>query len=307
MRRRKPSQFLVVLAMTFAAQTAEAQSVNLPAEVQSAIREMGIRVDGPTVARTLALMQPLQAPRTDLAASLDVSYGEDALQKLDIYAPKGSAAALRPIVVFVHGGGFTGGDKRVVNNVASYFARHGMVGAAMNFRLAPAATWPEQSLDIGKAVAWLSANAAQYGGDPRRIVLIGYSSAAATVASFVFDQSIQTTRDGVVGAVLMSGFGYTGNSPAYYGDDPAKIAVRQPRAHINESKLPVLLTTVEFDPPSIGAGTHELAAAICARDGKCPPFLSLTGLNHPGGVASIDTADDRLGSEILNFIEVVAK
>jgi acetyl esterase/lipase len=150
-------------------------------------------------------MQPLQAPRGDLAVGQDVSYGEDPLQKLDIYAPKGAAAAPRPIVIFVHGGGFTGGDKRVVNNVASYFARHGMVGAAMNFRLAPAATWPAQSLDIGKAVAWLNANAAQYGGDPRRIILIGYSSGAATVASYIFDQSIQTSRDGVVGAVLMSG------------------------------------------------------------------------------------------------------
>jgi acetyl esterase len=182
-----------------------------------------------------------------------------------------------------------------------------MVGVAMNFRLAPAATWPEQSLDIGMAVGWLSANAGQYSGDPHRIILIGYSIGAAAVASYVFDQSIQTTRDGVVGAVLMSGFGYTGNSPVYYGDDPAKIAVRQPRAHVNESKLPVFLTTVEFDPPTIGAGTHELAAAICVRDGKCPPFLSLAGLNHPGGVASIDTADDRLGREILSFIEFVAK
>jgi acetyl esterase/lipase len=286
---------------------AEAQLTNLPPEVQSAIAEMGVRVDGPTVARTLALLQPLQAPRGDLSVGQDIGYGEDPLQKLDLYAPRGDAAEPRAIVVFVHGGGFTGGDKRVVNNVASYFARHGMLGAAMNFRLAPAATWPEQSLDIGRVVAWLNANARQYGGDPGRIILIGYSSGAATVASYIFDQSIQTTRDGVIGAVLMSGFGYSGNSPVYYGDDPAKTAVRQPRALVNESKLPVLLTTVEFDPPTIGAGTHELAAAICARDGKCPPFLSLAGLNHPGGVASIDTADDRLGQEIRRFIQAVAK
>ena len=154
---------------------------------------MGPHVDSSIVRKTYALMQPLQAARADLSVAQDVSYGGDPLQKLDVYAEKESGAG-RPIVVFVHGGGFTAGDKSSVQNVASYFARHGMVGVSMNYRLAPAATWPEQSIDVGKAVAWLNANAAQYGGDPRRIVVIGYSSAASVVASYLCDQSIDTTR-----------------------------------------------------------------------------------------------------------------
>ena len=188
---------------------------------------MGPHVDLSIIRRTYSLMQPLQAPRTDLAVSQDVSYGEDALQKLDLYAPKEGAAGPRPIVIFVHGGGFTAGDKGSADNVASYFARHGMLGVSTNYRLAPAATWPEQSLDVGDAVAWLNANAVRYGADPHRIIVIGYSSAASVVASYLFDQSIKTTRDGVLGGVLMSGFGYAGNSPVYYGDDPAKIVIAE--------------------------------------------------------------------------------
>lgn len=86
-------------------------------------------------------------------------------------------------------------------------------------------TWPAQSLDIGATVAWLNANAARFGGDPRRIVVVGHSSGGAVVASYVFDHSIETTRDGNVGAVLISGvYGYHTEAPFYYGEDPKSSA-----------------------------------------------------------------------------------
>jgi hypothetical protein len=68
-----------------------------------------------------------------------------------------------------------------------------------------------------------------------------------------------------------------------------------------------LIATAEFDPASVGAASHELAADLCARDGKCPPFLSLDGHNHVSEIASLDTADDRLGRELLTFVETAAK
>src|ERR1700722_1218826 len=287
---------------------AAAQMTNLPTEVPTAIVQMGPRLDESISSRTYALMQPLQAPRADLVVDQDVNYGEDPLQKLDLYAPRSRAAETHPVIIFVHGGDFTGGDKRNGDNVAAYFARHGMLGVAMNYRLAPAVTWPEQSLDVGKAVSWLGVNAARYGGGPHRMIVIGFSTGASVVASYIFDQSIQTTRDGVVGAVLMSGgFGYGSHKPVYYGEDPAKAAERQPRAHINQSALPVLIVMAEFDPPNWAAESLELAAAICKCRDKCPPFLWLSGHNHISEAASIDTPDDRLGHEILGFVGAVAK
>jgi acetyl esterase len=297
-----------VLLVALFGPPAAAQPTNLPAEVWTAIVEMGPRVDESMAIRTYALMQPLQAPRADLAVGQDVSYGEDPLQKLDLYAPHPRAVRPRPVVIFVHGGSFTSGDKRNGDNVAAYFARHGMLGVAMNYRLAPAVTWPEQSIDVGKAVAWLGANAARYGGDPRQMTVIGFSSGASVVASYIFDRSIQTTRDGIVGAVLMSGdFGYGGRNPLYYGEDLAKAAERQPRAHVNESTLHVFIVMAEFDPPKFAAQSHELAAALCMRRSKCPPFLWLSGHNHISEPASIDTPDDRLGDAILGFVRAVAE
>jgi acetyl esterase/lipase len=116
--------------------------------------------------------------------------------------------------------------------VAAYFARHGILSANMNYRLAPKATYLAAALDVGSAVKWLGANAARYGGDPKRIVLVGHSAGAAIVASFVLDGTIETNRDGVVGAVLISG-GYVPHEQdeVYYGADVARHA---PLAHVNE-------------------------------------------------------------------------
>jgi hypothetical protein len=71
--------------------------------------------------------------------------------------------------------------------------------------------------------------------------------------------------------------------------------------------LPVLIVMAEFDPSNWAAESLELAAAICKRRDKCPPFLWLSGHNHISEAASIDTPDDRLGHEILGFVEAVAK
>jgi acetyl esterase/lipase len=297
------------LFLALAGVTASAQMTNLPDGVETEIAAMGARLDSSISTRSYALMQPLQAPREDLSAGQDVAYGDDPSRKLDIYARKHRASALVPVVVFVHGGGFTSGDKRNGDNVAAWFAREGMVGISMNYRLAPAVAWPAQSLDIGAAVAWLGANAARYGGDARRIVLIGFSSGGAVVASYLFDQSIVTPRDGVVGGVLISGsgLGYRGVRAVYYGDDPAQAAERQPRAHVRESRLPIFISVSEFDTAGDGAESFELAAALCARDGKCPPFLRLSGHNHITGPSSIDTADERLGRRLLEFVKQVVK
>jgi triacylglycerol lipase len=300
--------FCAIFLVALLGPQAVAQLTNLPADVRTAIVEMGPRVDEAMAIRTYALMRPLQAPRADLAVGQDVSYGEDPLQKLDLYAPNRRAAQPWPVVIFVHGGSFTSGDKSNGDNVAAYFARHGMLGVAMNYRLAPAVTWPDQSLDVGKAVAWLETNAARHGADPHDIIVVGFSSGASVVASYIFDQSIQTTRDGVVGIVLMSGeFGYGGYNLHYYGEDAAKATERQPRAHVNEGRLPVFIAMAEFDPPKLAAQSLEFAAAICRYASTCPRLLWLGGHNHISEAASIDTPDDRLGRQILNFVGVVVK
>jgi acetyl esterase len=290
------------LALLLWAAPAAAQSGNLPPDVRAAIAAIGPALNADMIAKSFAAMRPLQAPRTGLDVATDVSYGPAPLQKLDLWRSKGEGTM--PIVLFVHSGGFTRGDKNDYDNVPAYFARHGALGVNMNYRLAPKAAFPAETLDVGSAVQWLVANAPRYGGDPTRIVLIGHSAGAAIVASYVLDRTIETTRNGVVGAVLISG-GYVPHEQdvVYYGTDMAQLV---PMAHL-DGKLPLLIAMTEYDPPLLASDSHVLAAALCKRDGICPPFLWLSGHNHMSEIASLDTKDDRLGREIRGFVQRVAR
>ena len=293
----------VGLAMLLSVLPAAAQADNLPPQVRSTIATLGPVLSADMFAKSFAALRPLQAPRAGLLAAKDVSYGADPLQKLDLWRSKATRKAA--IVIFVHGGGFAGGDKSDYDNVSAYFARHGLLGVNMNYRLAPKATYPAATVDIGSVVKWLWDNAARYGGDPTRIVLMGHSAGAAIVSSYVLDRTVDTMRDGVLGAVLVSG-GYVPHKgdDRYYGSD---LEHNVPMAHVKEGKLPLLLTMTEYDPPLLASDSHVLAAALCQRDGICPPFFWLSGHNHASEVASLDTRDDRLGREIRAFIGQVTR
>jgi acetyl esterase len=293
------------LALVAAGGTASAQLAKLPPDVRAGIAAMGPNLTPEIITKSSALMRPLQASRDGIAVERDLSYGADPLQKLDLWRPSEPGPA--PIVVFVHGGGFTRGDKKDYDNIPAYFARHGMLGVNVNYRLAPKIKWPAATLDVGSAIAWLKDNAAAHGGDPNHIIVIGHSAGASIVASYVFDRSIKTERSGVVGAVIVSGPVLKGSSrrPAdsvYFGKDKGAQARHEPFSHVNESKLPLLIVMAEFDPIALAADSHELAAAVCLRDGKCPSFLWLAGHNHISETASIDTADNRFGRRVLDVV-----
>lgn len=100
---------------------------------------------------------------------------------LDVFSPATSASR-RPAIVFVHGGGWLWGNKRDHWPTAAYFASRGFVAATVEYRLARERTYPAALEDVRAAVAWLRANAAQHGIDPRRIGAAGSSAGGHLVA-----------------------------------------------------------------------------------------------------------------------------
>src|SRR5205085_3613438 len=118
-----------------------------------------------------------------------ITYGADPKQVLDVYtADSAPGRRPRPVLLFVHGGGFRGGDKHgpfYPDNVTLWAARHGMVGINIDYRLAPQNPYPAAAQDLAAAIGWARANAARYGGDPRRIVLFGHSAGANHVADYL--------------------------------------------------------------------------------------------------------------------------
>ncbi len=117
------------------------------------------------------------------------------LTSLDLYAPRACRPAAKhlPVVIWVHGGGYAIGDKaRQVRDKIRLFNGRGIVFISTNYRLTRAgdrrsARWPDHFRDVAAAVAWTRANVARYGGDPRRIALLGHSAGADIVANVTAD------------------------------------------------------------------------------------------------------------------------
>jgi len=291
---------------------AAAQLSNLAPEVGAKIAAMGPQFSQEVVGGTFPLFAPYAkaARLTGVNVARDIAYGADPLNKLDIYQPEGKRGM--PIVAFVHGGGYVGGDKNAngifFGNVTAYFARHGMLGVNINYRLAPKNPFPAASEDLDSAVAWIRENGEKYGGDPGRIFLFGHSAGATHVASYLFDASLHPRSGGISGAVLVSGlYRITGEIPlpgikAYFGADAAQYAARAPISHVKENRTPLFLVMAEYDPPFLATDSFELAREVCVRDGKCPRFTWLKGHNHVSQVASFDSPDEELGLQILGFI-----
>jgi acetyl esterase/lipase len=96
---------------------------------------------------------------------------------LDLYRPHSAAAATgRPVVVVVHGGSWRSGDRRQLPELNSHLARRGYVVAAIEYRLAPAHTFPAALDDVHAAVRWLASHAFDLGIDTMRVTLLGRSA-----------------------------------------------------------------------------------------------------------------------------------
>ncbi len=106
----------------------------------------------------------------------DIPYVEDGndQHKLDLYLPRTTLARRFPLVVFIHGGGWTQGDKK--DSPCFDIANHGFAAASINYRLAPKAIFPAQIYDCKAAVRWLRAHANEYNYNAERIGIIGCSA-----------------------------------------------------------------------------------------------------------------------------------
>jgi acetyl esterase/lipase len=102
------------------------------------------------------------------------SVGKRQLQ-LDLYLPK-QADGTNPVAVYIHGGGWTKGSRRMGRFICQPLAQRGYVTASIDYRLAQEAGWPAQIQDCQAAVQWLEENIAEYGGDPRKMVVTGGSA-----------------------------------------------------------------------------------------------------------------------------------
>jgi acetyl esterase/lipase len=143
--------------------------------------------------------------------TVEHSFGADPKQRLDLVKPAGVAKA--PVLLFVHGGGWSIGDKaHAAPDKARWANGKGWAFASANYRLVPQATVEQQAADVASAVAWLRSNAGRQGLDPNRIVLMGHSAGAHLVALVGTDprylKGAGVPMSAIKGVVLLDGAGY---------------------------------------------------------------------------------------------------
>lgn len=126
---------------------------------------------------------------------------------LDVYYPADAAGFAT--VVWFHGGGITGGEKHIPNELKN----QGLAVVAVNYRLSPKAKNPAYIDDTAAAIAWVFANISQYGGDPDKIFVAGHSAGGYLVTMVGLDKSwlaqYNVDADRLAGIINFSGHSIT--------------------------------------------------------------------------------------------------
>ncbi len=131
----------------------------------------------PGVAAEIATQSERRCSRRPSGAgsgtTFDIRYGANPAELLDAYA---ASTPDSPVLVVVHGGGWTKGDKTDVVSTCAAAVSLDYACFAVDYSLAPAYHWPVQLGEMADALAWVQANAGSYNGDPGRIGFWGYSA-----------------------------------------------------------------------------------------------------------------------------------
>jgi len=274
--------------------------------VRIALRAMGAAMSGATAASSFKLLAPLARPIT-AHVRRDLAYGPDVRQRLDLFTPSGKVrSGRRPILLFVHGGGFVGGDKNMgvfFDTIANWCVEHGLIGATMTYRLAPAARWPSGAEDLAGAVHWLKQHGAAHGGNGRRIYLMGHSAGATHCASLF--RHFPDLAETLAGVILASGIydlaapGFRPIVAAYADEDDAGGTGLDLIADLASSTVRMGIVLAELEPAAFHRDALRLLRALLDRDGILPPFARLAGHNHYSSILSVGSD---LGREFEAFL-----
>ena len=198
-------------------------------------------------------------------------------QKVDIYAPEG--AKNLPVVFWIHGGGWEGGDRTAIQLKPQAFVDKGFVFVSSGYRLLAEVEMATIFRDVAKSLGWVHGNIAQYGGDPTRILVMGHSAGAQLAALICTDERYLKAEEVpfsvIKGCVPVDGDTF---------DVPAIIETAEMRRRVHGLPQAKVGHREKFgnDP----AKHRDYSAVTHVAKGKnIPPFLILYVAEHPDTTA----------------------
>ena len=158
----------------------------------------------------LLIAFPVAAQRTPYPdGTVEITYGGDARQRLDFTPAPGPRA---PLVLFIHGGAWSAGDKTMAGHMAAHFHARGYAFASVNYRLVPDADPRQQAGDVAAAIANLLRDARRLGLDGERVMIVGHSAGAHLAALVGTDPAYLAAHrlpvSTLSGVILLDGAGY---------------------------------------------------------------------------------------------------
>jgi acetyl esterase/lipase len=225
-----------------------------------------------------------QAPAASITITQDIAYGEGPRRRLDVYAPRQSRTPA-PVLVFFYGGGWRNGMKQWHRYIGAALAARGMLVAIPDYRQYPEVRFPAFMDDAAAAVAWVHANAARFGGDPKRLFLMGHSAGGQIVTLLAVDatylRSVGMAPDDVCGVIGLAGaYDLRPANPAEFPAIPAEDwPLSRPVNHVTLQAPPMLLLIGAADGVVEAGNTLRLAELLCAA-GVAVTVARYPGIDH---------------------------
>lgn len=142
---------------------------------------------------TLSIINGI-TPRSGYTVHADLPYGESPRMQLDVYVPdapgkkEATGKNAMPVVVFFYGGNWRIGERADYRFLATAMAARGILVVVPDYRLYPEVEYPDFLQDSARAVAWTLREVARYGGDPKKVFVMGHSAGAYNAAMVAYDE-----------------------------------------------------------------------------------------------------------------------
>jgi dienelactone hydrolase len=262
----------------------------------------------------------LQDPEVKVLRDLTYYEGKDAdrrKHKLNLILPESEKPV--PVVMWIHGGGWTQGDRRIYTALGRRFAEQGIGLAAISYRLSPKVRHPEHIKDCARAFAWLHKNVKKHGGDPDRLFVSGQSAGGHLSALLTLDRSwleeLEVPADALKGAVPMSGVyeipavredavGPLAIFHRAFGGDEDVCRKASPVTHVKKLTVPMMVITETDDNFFLRPGMKKFRKAFEKAGIDDVRFVDAKDRNHISIVTHMmRKGEDPARDAIITFVK----
>lgn len=252
---------------------------------------IAIRINGAAV---LDRVDRIAGGSREVALLEQARFGPGGRQVLDVYGTAANASEPRPVLLFLHGGGWNSGDPADYGFIGRAFAPEGFVVVTAGYRLHPEAVFPAMLEDTASAIAWTRVNIARLGGDPSRIVLAGHSAGAYNAAMSALDRQWLAREglgpDAIAGVIGLAGpydfFPFTSDSARNAFGHVPDGETTQPIRFAHPGAPPMLLLHGDKDTVVRSRNSHALATELEAVGARATTRI-YAGMDHTDVLISL--------------------